>query len=1075
MKRYFFFAIDMDKGFGESLTIILLVLAATRGLAAGVRNIRSAVTDNTVYVNMVQNANYGDGSNITNTVLMRYPCGRIGLWSVNQGEFADVVTRGLILYPCIDTITVKDNSDWRSGFSGDPSMMTVTYKTNVPAKGSSVDLTVTPNVSVCRYHFAPSSRYSAVVFKVGPTSIDNGEDWKNESFTRIDDRTAEVTLSNGRVTAYFYVKLSVPCTGYGTMDRLGVGEGSSSISGAQVEGYFKFSPGTSEVIVSVAMSMTSMGKAESNFNAEFGSMDFERAVSKLKQAWIDKLGKVEVHSSDTGVLKEFYTALYTLYVNMLDATDQPFYKPYNCKRLLTIGSSDYWQYVNGYARCEWDLSRQVYPFLALVDPDAYRDNINTVQAQFDRDGEFFGNWHVFAGSGDGSLEYLGHEAVLAYLLGIPNGAHGIDYRKLLNSLKLQMPNYKKAFWKYGYIPIEFATTDHPTSLSLEQYASLKGIGIFAKLLGDTAAYNQLYPYYRKYTSLWNYNASRFFGKDTSGEIIDRGYFEGNGFSYRFMVPQDPYGLLKLYGIENAVSLIYSFVKVHDYNDYELNYEFLPIFADRADVTQYLVRKVHLHKFMDGHLTMYEGLWPSNGLNGQGAFYTDNAVSLAACILGLWYTHTSGGTFLITSPSVDSYVIHGTRELTVETTRESASSGYVGGITLDGRNYPCYQLSAITLGSANHTLKIKLVDRAVKLGDLYLSSSDGEVTACDGDSRSFLDFVINPMAESCNAEVYSTVYPDSVTRNGQMFSHWSYDSTRNIIAFNDVTPGRYRVVVSNPATNDSPTPIPSISPAPPSGISMEAENMKLTGFGVSKYPGASNGHVIEMKKGATTGYADYLFSGGDGKYDLSIEYFEMGNTKCLHRIYVGRAVADEWTSSGNGANADTLLPLRRTIKDVSIYNGTQIRLEVVGNDDRCGLYDRIEARPAGSRQGSYEMENGALIGSATTTSCPAASFGSYVGFMHITGASVTVNGVDGGKGGEKVLNVRYATKAQGATIDLYVNGSFCQTLAFNSTGGWENFRTMSTKIVLNPGPVNDIRFVHNGHNRYGVNLDEIRLR
>lgn len=777
---------------------LLLVIPPMSGIA-GVK--KRVAADKTLYVNMVQNNNYDNGTDITNTVLMRYPCGRIGLWSVNDGEIVDVVTRGVILYPCIDTVVVKDNSDWRSSFSGDPSIMTAMYKDNVPARGSSVDLTVTPNVSIYRYHFKTSSKFNAIVFKVGPLKIDNSEDWNNQSFTVVDSRTAEVTLSNGRLTVYFYVKFNVPCSGYGTIDGSNLSDGLSSVSGAQVGGYFKFDPDTSEVIASVAMSMTSMTQAQSYFDSEFGSMDFDGAVSNLKQAWVDKLSEVEVQSSDSSMLKEFYTALYTLYADMFDAKDQPYYGLCSgSMRLLTIGSSDYWQYVNGYARCEWDLARQVYPFLALVDPDAYRDNINTIQSQFDRDGQIYCDWHLYAGNGGGMpAEYTGYEATLAHLFGIPDGSGGIDYSKLLSSLKAQMANYTPEFWSCGYNPTDGPMTANQTSRGLEQYATLKGVGVFARMMGDSAAYDEYYPWYSRYTNLWKPDVQRFCGKTKNGNWSDTGFFEGDGTSYRFMTPQDPYGILNLLGADNAVSLIDNYVRNQsDYNDYKLNYEFLPVFADRADVTQDLVKN-HIATFVkDGNFTMYEGLWGGNGLTGQGAFYVDNAVPLAACILGLWWTGTSGGTYLITAPSVDSYVIHGVKDLTVRVSRVSPGSHYIKAIKLDGNNYPCYQLSAITLAVADHTLDISLADAPSKLGALYLSSSDGEVTACTGDLSTYLDFTIDPLAAFCTAKVFSVMRPTTITLGGEPFNGWTYDTSSGIVTLDSVSAGSYHISIDGAA-------------------------------------------------------------------------------------------------------------------------------------------------------------------------------------------------------------------------------------------------------------------------------------
>src|SRR5215467_454161 len=113
--------------------------------------------DYTQYVNMVQGP--GVPNNSDRQVFMRYPLGRVGLWSRDTGEIADSVTRGVRLYPSVDQIVNKDDTDWRSTITANPSLTDITYRSDVAAKGSTVSLTVTPNVSIYRYHFKSVSSY----------------------------------------------------------------------------------------------------------------------------------------------------------------------------------------------------------------------------------------------------------------------------------------------------------------------------------------------------------------------------------------------------------------------------------------------------------------------------------------------------------------------------------------------------------------------------------------------------------------------------------------------------------------------------------------------------------------------------------------------------------------------------------------------------------------------------------------------------------------------------------------------------------------------------------------------------
>ena len=286
-----------------------LLTGCTASVDATVHSFR--ITDYTRYVDNDQ----GPGE-----VFMRYPLGRIGLWSTPEGEIADSVTRGLLLYPTVDQVVDKGTANWRASISASPSETTITYAASVAAKGSAVALTVTPDVSVYRYHFSNATSYEAVDLLMQEVENSNVT-WSSSRFAYVDRHTAEVTLSNGgNQRCYFYIKFSSPAASHGTFTSRGATGGGTSITGDGVGGYLAFAPGT-PVTVAVALSMTSMSRAQRNFTSQFPTFDFARAVQNLKNAWNAKLGQIDVQSASTLTAKEIYTGLYTLYANIIDVTD----------------------------------------------------------------------------------------------------------------------------------------------------------------------------------------------------------------------------------------------------------------------------------------------------------------------------------------------------------------------------------------------------------------------------------------------------------------------------------------------------------------------------------------------------------------------------------------------------------------------------------------------------------------------------------------------------------------------------------------------------------------------------------
>ena len=152
-------------------------------------------------------------NNSDRQVFMRYPSGRVGLWPRAVGEIADSVTRGVRLYPTVDQIVNKDDTDWRRTIIGTPSETDITYRSDVAAKGSTIALTVTPNVSIYRYHFNNVSSYAVAIKLQNPN---DSSTWTNNTITIVDNQTIQATLGNSDRTIHYYIKISVPAIGRGT-------------------------------------------------------------------------------------------------------------------------------------------------------------------------------------------------------------------------------------------------------------------------------------------------------------------------------------------------------------------------------------------------------------------------------------------------------------------------------------------------------------------------------------------------------------------------------------------------------------------------------------------------------------------------------------------------------------------------------------------------------------------------------------------------------------------------------------------------------------------------------------------
>jgi putative alpha-1,2-mannosidase len=762
-----------------SAALVLLLLAvgylvagcssSAPSAASPTRNLR--ITDYTRYVNNDQ----GPGN-----VFMRYPLGRIGLWSTPQGEIADSVTRGLLVYPTVDQVADKGTANWRASISASPAQTDIRYSTGVAAKGSAVTLTVTPDVSVFRYRFSSVTSYEAVDLLMREVENSNVT-WSDSTFRYLDPRTAEVTLSNGRdQKCYFYVKFSSPAAGHGTFTSSHLTGGATSVTGDDVGGYFTFAPRT-PVTVAVALSMTSMSRARQNFFSEFSAFDFAGAVRNLRSAWNAKLEKIDVQSASTRTAREIYTGLYTLYANIIDVTDNKSgYLPVApSARLLTIGSSIWWERLGGgYFRCSFDQGRNVYAFLTLLDPSLMTDVLNTYLSQYNHDGYLMGNWDPYTPDAWSKQQwgFFSYYFLAARLEGVT----GVDYHAaeaaILATMGMNATNMylvRKGFYKYGYVPANIGTTNY-LSRGLEFSTQLEGLAHLGYLLGDSSTYNTYYPWGKAYLNSWNPASRIFQARNTDGSWapVDAGLFEGNTMTYAFDEPHDGLGLAGIYGrttMSFEIAGSYG-VRYTGYNDYQLVQPYLAIPANNPSVSQDVIRNYFLPEFSS--LTMWEEP-PSAG----SAYYTDNASAEVLGNLGIYPIQSPGAQWILNSPAVTRAVIHGRADTIIEAPGNSPSTPYVSSIEANGSSLPSYFISGETLTGRSNTLTFRMTDAPSRIGRMYLTGTTGEVLSAHTDNRTYLRFRNDPLGGTSKAEVYSVQAPTAVSANGKTLpgTDWSYDS------------------------------------------------------------------------------------------------------------------------------------------------------------------------------------------------------------------------------------------------------------------------------------------------------------
>ncbi len=721
---------------------------------------------------------------------IRSPLGTIGAWSTASGEIADIITRVPRIYPCVNSVVVRPpKEEWRASVTGDPSMLTINYLTNKPSGASTLTVTVSPHVTVLKTIFPAAAQRHYLVFDFASANVDNWArlgKWTERTITAIDARSLQATVGEpGKPKAYYRLRFSEPCLSSGTITDEGkVGDAAKTVTGVKPGMYAQFE--APMVTVAVAVSFRSLEQAGQFLDSEF--TDFDAVQRSCHATWKRVLDRVEIEGPEP-TTRMAYTALYTVYANIIDGTDGSCYSKYY-PHPRSIASSAYWQFIGGYQSCCWDNIRATYPVLMLAYPEVMSDVVNTYLARYERDGCLDGDICLITCS-------LGHKNIrFSPLLIAQAFESGIEapYARLYAALKDNFSNP-------GLTPESLSTVGHlvqssaggfACSRSLEYHTGFDALALLAKANHDPGAQERFARLSRGYTNLWDNTNLAFRVKDANGawgpmeprkmtwNPNPQGLFEGSTKDWMFAIPHDPYGLLGLPGQTNFVERVTDYCLTDAwFNDYQLHYPFLLYYAGAPNAAQKILRNTWIRLFEQS--VMYEGVKPKPPHNGWQTHYTGNSGWLLCALLGLYPVPAPAGQFIISSPAITKATIHnGKRAITIRTKNNSESNIYIRSIQVDGKAYPSYMIPARRLASGA-TIDLEMgSDPAQGLGELYIASTDGFLSKAELLSETRLQFVVEPGARDAITRIYCQTKPAKVLVNGVPDTRCSYDESTKTV-------------------------------------------------------------------------------------------------------------------------------------------------------------------------------------------------------------------------------------------------------------------------------------------------------
>lgn len=563
------------------------------------------------------------------------------------------------------------------------------------------ELTTTERVGYHRYSF-PESSQSNIILDLG-----EGIDWDEPTDTylkQIDSRTIEgYRYSRGWAKdqkVYFRAVFSKEMKFTDVIEPIFRSRSKDSLDVHKA--ILSFSTTKNEVIeVKVALSYVSCKNASENMQAELPTWNFYKTVAQAKLKWNKELSKIEVKSPDKDKLILFYTSMFRTMISPSIFSDvNGEYRGADGKVYTAKGFQPYTVF------SLWDTYRAFHPLQTLINPKRTADWVNSLLAITDQQGSL-PIWHL-VGNETGTM--VGVHSIPVIVDAVLKNIDGIDAErayKLVRTFEQRNDRGLNYLRDLGYIPAD--KENWSVSKALEYAIDDYSIALLAKRLGkekDYQLFSKRAKYYRNYFDkstgfMRGKLADGTFRKEYNPSFSlheEADYVEGNGWQYTFMVPQDPEGLIGLFGSKKTFSekldslfLVSSKLNVGASIDisgligqYAHGNEpghstlYLYPYAGQAYKTAEKVRQVMSEMYKPTR----DGLCGNDDCGQMSAWYIFSA-------MGFYPMNAVSGEYVFGSPIVDKAVINlpYNKRFTIRAHNNSSKNIYIQSITLNGKPYP----------------------------------------------------------------------------------------------------------------------------------------------------------------------------------------------------------------------------------------------------------------------------------------------------------------------------------------------------------------------------------------------------
>ena len=305
-----------------------------------------------------------------------------------------------------------------------------------------------------------------------------------------------------------------------------------------------------EILVTTALSGTSMEAAARNLEAEAPKDDFDFYMKQAQENWTKEQAKIEVTSDDADKKTIFYTAMYhaMLAPTIYSDVDGSYFGPDGQGH-----QAEGWTNYSTFSL--WDTYRASHPLFTYLQPERVSDMIQCFLHLYEQNGAL-PLWNLYGWETDMMIGYHAVPVIVdAYLKGIGD----FDPVKALEACvtTANRDDYRSiGFYKEkGYV-----ASDHENwsmSKTMEYAYDDYCIARMAEAMGEKEIADEFYRRSQNYRNVFNPETSFMQPRDSKGNFIPNydpeAYIEdiceSNGWQYYWSVAHDIDGLIELTGGE----------------------------------------------------------------------------------------------------------------------------------------------------------------------------------------------------------------------------------------------------------------------------------------------------------------------------------------------------------------------------------------------------------------------------------------------------------------------------------------------------------------------------------------------